>query len=36
MLKAYTPATYRTVTEYELVIDDGRNNGFGFPGERAG
>ena len=36
MLKAYTPATYRTVTEYELVFDDGRNNGFGFPCDRDG
>lgn len=36
MLKNYTPAEYRTVTEYELVFDDGRNNGFGFPCDREG
>ena len=36
MLKAYTPATYRTVIEYELAFDDGLNNGFGFPCDRDG
>lgn len=36
MLKAYTPATYRTVTEYELAFDDGHNNGFAFPCDRDG
>lgn len=36
MLKNYTPAEYRTVTEYELVFDDGRNDGFGFPCDKEG
>lgn len=36
MLKNYTPAEYRTVTEYELVFDDGHNNGFGFPCDSTG
>ena len=31
MLKNYIPSKYRTITTYELVFDDGYNNGFGFP-----
>lgn len=36
MLKNYVPAKYRTVIDYELVFDDGRNNGFGFPCDANG
>lgn len=36
MMKNYEPAAYRTVVDYELVFDDGRNNGFGFPCNRDG
>ena len=36
MLKNYTPITYYTITEYEIVFDDGRNNGFGFPCDEHG
>lgn len=36
MLKSYTPAEYRTIVEYELVFDDGRNNGYGFPCDKEG
>lgn len=31
MLTNYTPAQYREETAYELVFDDGCNNGYGFP-----
>ena len=31
MLKNYIPSKYKTITTYELVFDDGHNNGFGFP-----
>ena len=36
MLKNYTPGNYHTVVEYELVFDDGYNNGFGFPCDANG
>lgn len=36
MLKNYIPANYHTVTEYELVFDDGRYNGYGFPCDANG
>lgn len=36
MLKNYTPANYHTITEYELVFDDGHYNGFGFPCDANG
>lgn len=36
MLRNYTPAEYRTAVDYELVFDDGHNNGFGFPCDRDG
>ncbi len=35
-MKNYTPGEYRTAIDYELVFDDGRNNGFGFPCDRDG
>ena len=31
MIKNYVPSEYREVVTYELVFDDGCNNGFGFP-----
>lgn len=31
MIKNYVPSEYREVITYELVFDDGCNNGFGFP-----
>lgn len=36
MLKNYTQAEWKTLVEYELVFDDGSNNGFGFPCDRDG
>lgn len=36
MIKNYTPAQYRIKTSYELVFDDGCNNGFGFPCDKEG
>lgn len=36
MLKNYSPAECRTVVEFELVFDDGHNNGFGFPCDKDG
>lgn len=36
MLKDYVAASYRTVVEFELAFDDGRNNGFGFPCDKNG
>lgn len=36
MLQNYTPINYYTVTEYSLVFDDGRNNGYGFPCDENG
>ena len=36
MLKNYIPASYHTVIEYELVFDDGCNNGYGFPCDANG
>lgn len=35
-LKNYVPAKRRTAIEYELVFDDGCNNGFGFPCDKEG
>ena len=31
MLRNFTPRKYYTIKEYELVFDDGYNNGYGFP-----
>ena len=31
MIKNYVPSEYKEVITYELVFDDGCNNGFGFP-----
>ena len=31
MLNNYTPSEHREVITYELVFDDGYNNGFSFP-----
>lgn len=36
MLKNYMPKKYYTVTTYEIVFDDGANNGFGFPCNESG
>lgn len=36
MLKNYVPTQYRTVVDYELVFDDGYNDGFGFPCDAHG
>ena len=36
MLRNYVPSEYHTVVEYELVFDDGHNNGFGFPCDATG
>lgn len=36
MLHNFTPRKYYTVIEYELVFDDGRGNGFGFPCNKNG
>lgn len=36
MLKNYTPPEYKTQVEYELVFDDGHNNGYGFPCDKEG
>lgn len=36
MIKNYTPASYETVTEYDLVFDDGYHNGFCFPCDKDG
>ena len=36
MLKDYMPVEHSTVEEYELVFDDGHNNGFGFPCDKDG
>ena len=36
MLKNYIPASHHTVTEYELVFDDGVFNGYGFPCDANG
>lgn len=36
MLKNYRPQRAKTESFYELVFDDGHNNGFGFPCDRSG
>lgn len=36
MLKNYKQGEWKTVVEYELVFDDGHNNGFGFLCDREG
>ena len=36
MLRIVTPRTPKTITYYELVFDDGENNGFGFPCDKHG
>lgn len=36
MIKNYVPAEWRTHVEYELVYDDGHNNGYGFPCNESG
>lgn len=36
MLQNYTPVRHYTVTEYQVVFDDGRNNGYGFPCDEHG
>lgn len=36
MIKDFKPATYETITEYDLVFDDGRDNGFWFPCDKDG
>ena len=36
MLKDIMESTYETEEWYELVFDDGHNNGFGFPANEAG
>jgi hypothetical protein len=36
MIQNYTPAEYKTVTEYNLVFDDGYNNGYSFPCDENG
>ena len=36
MLKNVTPRERKTIIEFELVFDDGANNGFGFPCDAQG
>lgn len=36
MINNYTPAQHRIVKEYNLVFDDGYNNGFAFSCDAAG
>lgn len=36
MIKNYIPASYETITEYDLVFDDGHHNGFCFPCDKDG
>lgn len=36
MLRNFTPVQYHIDTTYELVFDDGRNNGYGFPCDKYG
>lgn len=36
MIKNYTPATFRTITSYSLVFDDGHGNGFWFSCDKNG
>lgn len=36
MIQNYVPAQNRTVTEYRLVFDNGRGNGYWFPCDKNG
>lgn len=36
MIKDYKPAEWKSWSFYELVFDDGKNNGFGFPCDENG
>ena len=36
MLRNFTPHKYYTIKEYELVFDDGYNNGYAFPCDANG
>ena len=36
MIHNYVPKRYYTVTSYEVVFDDGCNNGYGFPCDKDG
>lgn len=36
MIKNYVPASYETITEYDVVFDDGHHNGFCFPCDKNG
>lgn len=36
MINNYTPAQRRTITEYNLVFDDGCHNGYAFPCDENG
>ena len=36
MIANYKPSEYVTVTDYEIVFDDGANNGYGFPCDENG
>lgn len=36
MLKNYVPSKWCKITEYQLVFDDRRHNGFGFPCDANG
>ena len=36
MLKNYVPSEIKEIIDYELVFDDGHNNGFAFPCDGAG
>lgn len=36
MIQNYTPAQYRIITEYNLMFDDGRGNGFAFACDKNG
>lgn len=36
MITDYTPGEFLTYEEYELVFDDGHNNGFAFPCDESG
>ena len=36
MIKNYVPAERKLHVEYELVFDDGHNNGYGFPCDKSG
>ena len=36
MIKNYTPHSYETIVEYDIVFDDGHHNGFAFPCDAEG